>query len=391
MKLNREPAPDYAAAGDLLRVLCVFFVAWYHVWQQSWLFPRFTIGSVTVNLTPAVRAGYIFVDLMLMLSGFLLYLPYANGRERPAREFYTRRALRILPSYWFCLLVMLAFALADPAFSKPGELVKDLLAHLSFTHNLFPVSYHLTRLNVVLWTLAVEVQFYLILPLLAPLFRKRPILVYALLCLAAFGVRALIAARVEDTTLWVNRLPCMLDVYANGMLAAHIYARLAERKERRKLVAVLALLLAAAALWGIWRLASDQAQIYDRELIRRGQMERRWLFSLCGAVFLCAGSLAPRLMRALFSNPVTRFLAGVSYNYYIWHQWLAVKLKVWRIPPYQAEVNPNMEGEQPWQTQYTLICLLGAFVLAVLLTYGIEKPCAAWGRRLANRRNVTKR
>lgn len=293
------PSPDYAAAGDLLRVLSVFFVAWFHIWQQSWLFPRFTLGPLTVDLTPPVRVGYIFVDLMLLLSGFLLYLPYANGRERPAREFYTRRALRILPSYWFCLAVMLVFALADPAFHDGKTLVKDLLAHLSFTHNLFLYSLTQTRFNVVLWTLAVEVQFYLLLPLLAPLFRKYPLPVYVLMAGSAVFLRQLIGETVEDTTLYVNRLPVMLDVYANGMLAAHIYVRLAARQERRKLIAWLSTLLFFVSIWGILSVVREQAAINGYEAVRRGQYAHRWLFSFWGAVFLVSGSLSVRFFRRL--------------------------------------------------------------------------------------------
>ena len=232
------PAPcDHAAAGDLLRVICVGMIAWYHIWQQSWLSPQLRLGGLFVNLLPPVRAGYMFVDLMLMLSGFLLYLPWANGAERPAREFYTRRALRILPSYWVCLLVMLGFTLADPGFTEFGRLAKDMLAHLTFTHNLFYFSYTATPLNVVLWTLAVEVQFYLLLPALAPAFRKQPLASYLAMVGAALCFQRLWTARMEDTTLFVNRLPNMLDVYANGMLAAHIYAKLAQKKERRTLIA----------------------------------------------------------------------------------------------------------------------------------------------------------
>ena len=381
------PSPDYAAAGDFLRVLSILLVAWFHIWQQSWLFPTFRLGRLTLDLTPPVRAGYMLVDLMLMLSGFLLYLPYANAREHSTREFFTRRALRILPSYWFCLLVMLSFALLEPGFSRGGDLLRDLLAHLSFTHNLFQVSTAMTRLNGVLWTLAVEVQFYLLLPLLAPLFRKYPLPAYVLLAGTAFFLRSLLSASVEDTTMFVNRLPVMLDVYANGMLAAHVYARLAARQAHRMTVSVVSTLLCVAALWGIFRVLAAQAGLYGGEEIRRGQFAHRWLLSFCGAVFLASGSLAARPLRALFSNRLVRFLSGISYNFYIWHQWLAVKLKVWRLPPYRAAANPNMEGEQPWQLQYTLACFLGAFVLAVLVTYLVEKPCAKWGRRLLERGN----
>lgn len=377
-----KPRKDYAAAGDLLRVACVFMIAWFHIWQQSWLSPVLRAGGFTLDMTVPVRVGYMFVDLMLMLSGFLLYLPYANGREVSPREFYTRRALRILPSYWFCLIVMLLFAVSSPDFSDAPRLLKDLLAHLGFVHNLWSFSYNYSQLNVVLWTLAVEVQFYLILPALAPVFRKRPIPVYLAMVGMALSFQRLWTMRLEDTTLFVNRLPNMLDAYANGLLAAHLYARLARIKRRRWLVALLGTLAMAAALWGILSLLQGQVRTSGYEGLRHGQLERRWFLTFCGAAFLVGGSLSFRPVRALCSNRVVRFFSGVSFNFYIWHQWLAVQLKVWRVPPYAAESEPNMAGEMPWQLHYTLLCFAAALALAILVTYAVEKPCAKLGRRL---------
>jgi len=113
-------------------------------------------------------------------------------------------------------------------------------------------------------------------------------------------------------------------------------------------------------------------------------MNWRWPFSACGAVFLLGGSLSFGPVRALLSNRVTRFLAGISFNFYIWHQWLAVKLKAWRIPQYAAESNPNMEGEMPWQLNYSLLCFATATRKAN--TYLLEKPAADRLRALALRK-----
>ncbi len=51
------------------------------------------------------------VHLFFVLSGFLLFLPYARAmlQDRPlptARRFYQRRALRILPAYWVCMIAL---------------------------------------------------------------------------------------------------------------------------------------------------------------------------------------------------------------------------------------------------------------------------------------------
>ena len=384
-RLLAAPDANYAAAGDLLWVASLFMVAWYHIWQQSWLVPVLRVGKFTLDMSGPVRTGYMFVDLMLVLSGFLVYLPWANGRARSTGEFYLRRALRILPSYWLCLAVMLVWTASAPDFTDAPGLMKDLLAHLGFVHNLFGFSYNASRLNVVLWTLAVEVQFYLILPALAPAFHKKPLLAYAVMTAAGLSFMQIWTAPMENTVLFVNRLPNMLVVYANGMLAAEAYVHLAKRERGRGWIAAAGTAACIAAVWGIFWVLDKQIRAPDYDALRLGQLRWRWLFSACGAVFLLGGSLAFAPVRAVCSNRLVRFLSGVSFNFYIWHQWLAVRLKQWRIPPYLAAENPNRVGEQPWQFRYTLLCFLAALALATLLTYLVEKPCARWGRRLYER------
>ena len=122
-----------------------------------------------------------------------------------------------------------------------------------------------------------------------------------------------------------------------------------------------------------------------REL-NRLQVIWRLPLGVLGAGFLwCGGQWGPGLSRAA-GNPLTKYCAAVSYNFYIWHQYLAVKLKGWRIPPY---VNPDpqqFEG-RPWQIAYTAVCFAAAFAAATLFTYGLEKPAA---RLLTPRRRETK-
>ena len=75
-----------------------------------------------------------------------------------------------------------------------------------------------------------------------------------------------------------------------------------------------------------------------------------------------------------------RFLSAISFNFYIWHQYLAVKLRQWRIPP-SASLEPNFDGEMPWQWQYTLLAFLLSLAVAVLITYAFERPIARLGAR----------
>ena len=87
---------------DGLRVAMVFMVSWYHIWQQSWLGPQLSLGPFCLNFEPYVRAGYMLVDGMILLSGFVLFLPYAQcmlDRSPLPRvlPFYGRRLCRVLP------------------------------------------------------------------------------------------------------------------------------------------------------------------------------------------------------------------------------------------------------------------------------------------------------
>jgi len=147
---------------DGLRVIAIGLVAWFHIWQQSWLMPVAQMGNITVDFTPVVRTGYIMVDIMLLLSGYLLFIPIARGGRLDVLPFYKKRLARILPSYLLSVLVMLfAFALPANDWQLTPRLTRDLITHLTFTHTFFHETYVGTALNVVLWTLAIEMQFYL--------------------------------------------------------------------------------------------------------------------------------------------------------------------------------------------------------------------------------------
>lgn len=365
---------DRLSAPDGVRVLAIGLVMWFHIWQQSWLSPVLNVGGYSLDFTAVARTGYIWVDIMLMLSGYLLFLPVARGKALRVRDFYVRRLVRIVPSYYLSVLVMLfAFALPGHEYATRGAMWKDLLTHLTFTHTFFMDTYVSTKLNVVLWTLAIEMQFYLIFPLVARAFRGKPLLTYAGMALFSVLFRTLFIEKQLNLDIWINQLPAMLDVYANGMLAAYITAEL-EKREDTKLTMAFFTALTALALVGMWRIA--QAQFVDSfpyDARKLGQLTRRFELSALGALLLISCERSFLYIRKLFGNPVTRFLSLLSYNAYIWHQVLAVKLKEWKIPNYVAE-SPSAANEQPWQLNYTILCFLLSVLLAIFITYLFERP-----------------
>ena len=76
----------------------------------------------------------------------------------------------------------------------------------------------------------------------------------------------------------------------------------------------------------------------------------------------------------VFSNRVMRFLSAISFEAYIWHAVIALKLKKWRIPAYEALENPQMNNEPIWQWKYTILCFAAALIVGAILTYAFEKP-----------------
>src|SRR4051812_2027824 len=153
---------------DLLRALAVVIVTIYH----AALFGFKTPGQFD-------RFGWIGVDLFFVLSGYLiggqLLAPVARREPIKFGRFFARRALRILPAY----LAVLAIYFLLPAwreFPTISPLWKFLLSvqniglrgGTSFSHA---------------WSLAVEDQFYLLLPVIVLLLARRPHAAFLVPCL----------------------------------------------------------------------------------------------------------------------------------------------------------------------------------------------------------------
>lgn len=375
---------------DGIRAIAVLVVVWFHIWQQNWLMPILqtpglsfmNISKIDIDWLP--RTGYIMVTMMIFLSGFCLYLPYARheiaqGELPKTSLFYKKRVARILPSYLFCLIIVLIFNICTHAYQAPefdmyennGFIVKDILTHLTFTFNLFKDVSTYTLLNGVLWTIALEVQFYIIFPLIQSFFRKKPILTYIIMNAISFVF--IIYAQNHNTSFLLHQLPSYLSVYANGFVGAHIFVAIAKKYKRDKNVGLIATITSIGC---IFVYAMMMKNLIDSENINGWQLHNRFYLSILFMVFVLSTSLSLSFYRRIFSNSVMRFISTISLNLYIWHQFIATTLKDHRIPYYSGDTPPNELFDKVWMWTYTVICLAGAFAAAVLTTYLIEKPCS---------------
>lgn len=373
---------------DGLRVLMIFMVGWFHIWQQSWLEPSFEIGGAWFSLDHIVRSGYVWVDATILLSAFLMLLPMARrwaacgDSAFSARDFYLRKARRILPGYWFIILVFF-FGIClpwDMYYGNGPYIVKDLFTHFTLIFPFWRDTYIYTPLGAASWTLSVVAQGYLLFPLMIRGLRKRPALTLCAMAGAAFAFRAWCLWGLTDYAMVVNTFVNFLDVYALGFLCAMIFARLENRRSRGCLWQILATVVFFGCLVGVFELQRVQAYSSFHAELQGRQMILRPAFALGFAGMILSAPFCLRPVRWLLGNRVTAFLAAISMNFYLIHQTLAVHMRRIGFPASASEM-PNMAGEQPWQTQYTLLAFGLSLAAAVLVTYLIEKPAGKWLRR----------
>ena len=365
---------------DGLRVLMIFIVSWYHIWQQSWLRPY--IGSYSLDYL--VRSGYVWVDGTVLLSCFLLFLPWAramaDGTPAPdTMDFYYRRFRRIVPGYYFITLaVFFAIALPWGLYESPQFLVKDLATHLTFTFTFFYDTYVATPLGAAGWTLAILVQGYLLFPLIARGVMKKPAATFGLMAAVCLGFRAWCIWALYDYTMVVNQLINFLDVYILGIAGAIAYVRLEKLRSgqggkiSRKWQAI-ATVVFIGVFWGLLSLLRVQASAGSYPDIQKRQMMYRPVYGVCFTLLALSAPFSLTPLRKLLGNPVTKFLGGISMNYYLIHQTVTVHLKRLKIPASES-AEPHMSGELQWQMGYTALAFGISVLLAILVTYAVEKP-----------------
>lgn len=376
---KKQPDTRHVDTCDGIRTLAILIVGWFHIWQQSWLYPELNIFGKSISFDPLVRSGYIWVDTMILISGFCLYLPWARirrdgGSVPQPLDFYARRIMRIHPSYLLTIGVMLAIALGTGAYRTREHLALDLASHLTYTHTFFYESYYATNLGGALWTLGIEMQFYLIFPLLARAFTRLPATTFAVMTGVSLAFRGWVGVNVADDSMYFNQLAAYLDTFAFGMAAAAIHTQLSSRRHG-PFSRVVCSLLSVAVLALLFHVAKMQASCSGTEAIHRGQMSNRLAMGFLGAALLVFSANAGLMLRKIFSNRFTRFFSSISFQFYIWHQTLAVWILQARLVPSDA-LYPNYEGDHAWQLAYTAVCFIGAIALSALLTYGFERPVA---------------
>lgn len=397
--LASAPAPRPAATGRLnvpaadgIRGLAALAVVLYHV-----MYAAGTPSVGTPWLRNIVLSGYMGADFFFVLSGFLLFLPVAQslGRFGSVRAYSGRRAARILPAYY--LAVLASWALypvlkgAHPTLS-PNTGPLSVLLHLTFLQHSLGLALNYGEgfaVNGALWTLAIEVVFYVGLPLVAAWYFRRPFVGLAIAVAAAWLWMAAAASGriplpamagfkvpVIAHLIVITQFPAYLGHFAVGMTAAYIFVKV--RRGDLKLPSwapVVAQFLAFGALIAAMEVLGEQTALGKPGPL--GHWTTNLPVAFLFALVLLATALAPRWAQrgALFA-PVRR-LGEVSYGLYLSH---LVLLDV------GVSILHLHTGTNADYARWILLCLGGGLVVGHLSYYLMERPILRWARNRSRER-----
>ncbi len=165
---------------DGLRFIAIFSVFMFHVNEIIAMKDKSTYVDSPDDhalLRTYLSHGNYGVQLFFAISGFILALPfvqhYLTGVQRPStKQYFLRRLTRLEPPYIVVMVTLFLYIVFIQHKYTFGQLIPSLLASLTYTHNFFFGRDILPLVNPVAWTLEIEVQFYILAPLLAAFFFK---------------------------------------------------------------------------------------------------------------------------------------------------------------------------------------------------------------------------
>ena len=367
----RLPSEARLDVLDGLRGIAILMVVWWHLWLFSWLTPRLTLFGHDIPIVMVPGTGLMGVELFFFLSGFVLFYPYARhlfeGRPlQTVRQFAHRRFIKIVPSY---VIALVAAAILIGEFTTFKDVIRQVVTHLLFIHIFWVDTW--VGVNGVLWSLGVEIQFYLIFPALCWLFRRQPMMTYLLMVAIAVGYRLFAAHTDVGNYVLMGQMPAYLDLFADGMLAAWIFVWMRSHLpvERFEWLATLVAVGAAAGLCAM--LGAMFTHLYEPNQYAPWQAANRLYWGGLLAVFAVAALFSYRPLHAIIANRFFVFMGVISYNMYLWHNVLMLWMLKHRFP---APSTADPHADERWKWAYTISSLAITFAVSIFVTYAIERP-----------------
>jgi peptidoglycan/LPS O-acetylase OafA/YrhL len=311
----------------------------------------FATGNTGSALGPYLSRFELAVPMFFMLSGFLLYRPYAlaacTGREPlQPRRFLRRRSLRIFPGYWAALLgiaVLFGTGVLDDLWAWICNVL--LLQQFGVDE-----PFRITQA----WSIGVELSFYLLLPVYAMATRRwagdrtgRLLTGCAVLVAVGWAFRIFVVATAplpdEATflTSWqahsLNWLPMYLDFFGIGMALGVLSAASEAGRALPRLAAALG--QHPARCWGVafglFLLVAQMEPPPTPFGLNGGEyLPRQAAYCVASTIWLAPAIFgdqrAGRLRGLLASRPLA-WLGAVSLSFYLWHLDVIHQAQRWTV------------------------------------------------------------
>jgi peptidoglycan/LPS O-acetylase OafA/YrhL len=305
---------------DHLRFFAAFIVLMFHTnaWYMS------VTGRDRFRV-PILDHGYTGVALFMVISGMILTL-ITYGREIDAKRFYLNRLLRIYPL--FVVIVTLGyFATPDPRETSVGI---DYLMALLPISNLYRLKYGVY--GGAMFSVMIEMQFYLMFPILALMLRQRGVRFYLTLIAFLLLLRVIVFALTGTVhNLGYFSIFGALDLFLIGCLAGVYHTRTQEKRISGAwwLLAVVAINVAIYFMHrpgALFHVNYRQGPSVSNSVL--------WIVWPTLQGLLWAG-LVLAYLKGSFALPFSKiwaYLGKISYSLYAWHT-IACMLAVAYIAP----------------------------------------------------------
>lgn len=316
MVAPESPRGDRDEALDGLRAIAALMVVFYHC-------------GVQLQWPPFVIPGYSGVHLFFVLSGYLISRPFwarlLDGQPMPSwRRYAARRFMRIYPTYFVALVVFVAMRFAGRLHAPS---LTDILLHVLLVFNWGDAAQFLA-INIAMWTLAIEAQFYVILPVAAGLakrFAPARGRLGALLVGLAFVLVGWLSRYLEYRSTQPGelrfRLPfSFLDLFAMGMLVAYLELTHAAYFRARSSLRGWLLFCAAALLLGTnyWLVATGGFDWLRPTTLALACLYPTLICAAFALILLVVLTRARSQVAVLTSAPFV-FIGRISYSMYLFH------------------------------------------------------------------------
>ncbi len=389
---GNQTVDKYIDVLDGIRAISIVIVIWFHFWQSTWLTPYINFdntitryfGIYESHLHTYIRYGAAFVETIIVISAICNLWPYARSivLKEPWPDtitFWKKRAIRVFPSYYLCILVMFIVALVGNKYPSSEAMWRDLLTRVTFLCP-WKGNWYLnnTNLNGALWTVQVEVWLYLLIPLFAKLFRKWPAVACGIFWLVGIVSTNAVLVHCEGAVRSLENFPLMYAGFLPcGMLICICYALIKKANIENRYTWLFSFMIIIGSLVAFDGLVHTYKGVANEIIRVEGRFDRMILFS----ILIFAIMLAGPVVKKIFANRILKFVATISYNMYIWHQVIAFWCKEYKIPYWEGEKPPNQLGDTAWSWKYQIIILVLTMIVSVALTYGFELPVAKYLRK----------